>query len=446
MIDRIEHMGKLIDDCSLPGEGRGDGVRPAHPNGIQLSRDRFMIMNSTLGFLGVDDARSGVYQVRADAYDGPVLREGFIVRSINDWDPLNDGSAHVRQHGHFTALGVPRGARIGGATPPHANVFAVKWRRVARKFDPERKYLLWFIDKKIPELTARSQAVEWMQFRLNDAGDDIEVRQPARQLRQKGYEEGARFCSADVVHVNNPFSLPVPYNDDATEWVDCAHFDGGRIAPLKYRFNAEAGLYEWVETAPLIDEGLFEASVARYRDSWIIAARPRKHEDSPVVWFRTDDPFSGRLHMQRGPGPVQQRRTPLTIYTCPDGVLRLLTGDLEASPHGRNRNPLYMWDVDPDRGFEVSNRRVVFDSIAAGVPIELDHGPIVDMPKLLPHAGGRGQTLAHRVRSCALMANDPDYGPLRKMTPGDFDSTAIYYARVHYTEDLPAAWDFGPEG
>ena len=441
MIDRIEHMGKLIDDCSLPGEGRGDGVRPAHPNGIQLSRDRFMIMNSTLGFLGVDDARSGVYQVRADAYDGPVLREGFIVRSVDDWDPLNDGSAHVRQHGHFTALGVPRGAVVGGKTPGHANVFAVKWRRVARKFGPGRKYLLWYVDKKTPELTARTQAIEWMQCRLNDAGDDIEILQPARRLRQKGYEEGERFCSADVVHMNNPFSCPVPFNDDATEWIDCAHFDGGRIAPLKYRFNDETGVYEWVETAPLIDEGLFEASVARYRDSWIIAARPRG-EGSPVAWLRTDDPFGGGFHIQRGPGPVQQSRTPLTIYTCPDGILRLLTGDPEASRYGRNRNPLYLWDVDPDKGFELSNRRVVFDSVAAGVPIELDHGPIVDMPKLLPHAGGRVQTLVHRVRSSYLRANDPDYGPPRIMTEDDFDSTAIYHARVHYAEDLPGAWEF----
>jgi hypothetical protein len=65
------------------------------------------------------------------------------------------------------------------------------------------------------------------------------------------------------------------------------------------------------------------------------------------------------------------------------------------------------------------------------------------MCKLLPHAGGRSQFLVHRVRTCAMRVKQADYGSrIRPLTPDDFDATAIYYARVNYTEDLPAEWAF----
>jgi hypothetical protein len=161
---------------------------------------------------------------------------------------------------------------------------------------------------------------------------------------------------------------------------------------------------------------------------------------APLGWARTSDPFSGELRMVYPPEPLT--RAPLTVYRCPDGVLRLFGGDADASPYGATRNPLYMWDIDPDDGFAASNRRVVFDTFKAGVRIAKDHGPMIDMPKLLPHTGGRAQLLAHRVRSCSLFNNDPESGPVRPMTPDDFDANAIYYARVHYAEEWPGTWAF----
>ncbi len=133
---------------------------------------------------------------------------------------------------------------------------------------------------------------------------------------------------------------------------------------------------------------------------------------------------------------------PLTIYNYADGVARLLTGDRNVSPHNNGRNPLYCWEIDPDHGFGASNRRTVFDTYAAGVPIPAEHHPLVDMAKLLPHSGGSTQIIVHRVRTCALLANDPEYGRLRRLTPEDFDATAIYWARVHYSEEFPGQWEF----
>ena len=125
MIEAIEHCGKLIDECGLSGETRADWVAPAHGNGLPLSADRFLLLNSTLGFRGVDDNLSLTWQLRADRYDGPLVREGFFARSVNDWDALGDGRKFVRQFGHPVAFGVPRGALFNGQPARHANHFVV---------------------------------------------------------------------------------------------------------------------------------------------------------------------------------------------------------------------------------------------------------------------------------------------------------------------------------
>src|SRR5439155_8721327 len=107
-------------------------VVPAHPNGIQLSRDRWLLVYATRGFRGVDDDRSIVYQVRHGSPDGRLVKEGFLAWSIDDWDPLGEGKSYVKQHGHPVAFGVPKGALIRGKAAAHANLFVAAWRVVAR--------------------------------------------------------------------------------------------------------------------------------------------------------------------------------------------------------------------------------------------------------------------------------------------------------------------------
>jgi len=440
MIASIEHQGKLVHECSLPGERRSDWVTPAHPNGAQIGRRRFMLLVSTLGFRGVDDNLSILYQIRDRGYDGPVVKEGMLAQSINDWDPFGDGGKYVRQFGHPVMFGVPRGALLNGRTPPHANIFAVKWRVVARTLVREGGYLLW---KNEPEeLRRRTQGVEWLQFRINDAEDDIEIVQSARRLRQKGFETGAAYCEREVGWMNQAFVQPVPLNRDCTEWADVNHFEGGRIAPLRYRFNPATRLYEWVQTGQVIGGELFEASLAPWHGDWIIAARREKGVGA--AWGRTNDLFGLPPRMVY-PTDVGTQRAPLTAYVCADGVLRLFTGDptISKDPRHHGRNPLYCWEIDPDRGFAASNRRKILDTFEAGIPITPEHHPIVDMAKLLPHAGGRTQLLVHRVRSVGMRVAQADMGgPPRQLTADDFDATAIYWAKINYTEEFPGLWTF----
>src|SRR5438067_2697373 len=120
--------GMLVRECDLPGERRRDEVVPRQAVCVQAARERWVVVYTTHGFRGVDDERSVVYQVRKDAPDGPVLKEGFLAQAINDWDPLGDGRKCVRQHGHVVGFGVPKGALIAGKPAPNANLFAVLWR------------------------------------------------------------------------------------------------------------------------------------------------------------------------------------------------------------------------------------------------------------------------------------------------------------------------------
>jgi len=463
MIEHIEHLGKLVDDTTIPGEQRSDVVAPAHCNGAQLSANRFMTVFATRSFRGCDDDRSIIWQLRRDSYDGAIIKEGMFAQSIDDWYPLGDKYRCVRQYGSPVMFGVPKGALINGATPAHANVFAVRWRKVARVFVPEGGYIMFL--NQPDEVRARTQCVEWCQFRLNDAEDDIEMLQPVQQLRQLGYEDGEAVADHGLARMNQTFVQAVPLNQDANEWVDVNHFydgggdvgaqsvalqpgDGSRLAALRYQFNTSRGVYEWVETSPPFGEHFFEASIASVGSDWVIAAR-RIGRDAGIGWARVGDPFVGApaldiIHEPRVQG------CPLAVYYCPDGGVRLLAGDATVSPHGDGRNPLYMWDIDVNNGFQASDRREIFDSYKAGVPIPKDHGPMVDMAKLLPHTGGRTQTLVHRVRTCAMAVKEADYPyRIRPLTDGDFTGTAIYHARIIYDTDQPGSWHFnessGPE-
>ena len=200
----VEPLGCLIHECSLPGERRTDDVFPAHPNGLQASRRTWLLLYATRGWRAVDDDRSIVYQLRRGAPDGELVKEGLLAASTDDWDTTGDGTPCVLQHGHPVLFGLPRGATVDGREPAHAGLFVAKWRiKAMGRFDPatgtvSRDHDLW----------DRTQGVRWAQFRLNDREDDIEIVQPAGELRQEGYDQGPRFCTADVRWIgqieNNP--------------------------------------------------------------------------------------------------------------------------------------------------------------------------------------------------------------------------------------------------
>ena len=87
---------------------------------------------------------------------------------------------------------------------------------------------------------------------------------------------------------------------------------------------------------------------------------------------------------------------------CADGAVRLFTGDPTVSPNKNARDPLYCWEIDPDDGFSAGKRHVIFDHVKAGLPIRRLTRPMIDMCRLLPHAGGNVQWIVHRVQVDAV--------------------------------------------
>jgi len=204
--------------------------------------------------------------------------------------------------------------------------------------------------------------------------------------------------------------------------------------------SPDRGLYEWVETGPLVSDPkhkLSEASIARVDGQWVIAARVSGL--NRAAWMRTPDPFV------EVPAPVYPSspacNSPLTAFVCADGVLRMFTGDPTVSPQRNSRDPLYCWDIDPAHDFASSNRRTIFDSVGRGLPILPAAVPKVDFCKLLPHHG-HSQLVMHSV--CTRAYNFPYAGrtDIPAIAARDKAHLAIYHARINYREEMPPRWRF----
>ena len=459
-IIRIEHKGVLVHECGQEGERRSDGIIPAHPNGLPVSENRWLLVYATRSFRGNDDDCSIIYQLREDRPDGKLICEGVLAKAIDDWrvEGLRPEVRYKKLNRQPTAFGVPKGAVIDGREAPNANVFAVCWFRAAREFYPDRNYVEGGDTAMDPKMLAATLRAEWVQIRLNDAGDGIEIIRPTEELRQAGFENGSDICDVKGVrHVLGSMQSPIPYGQDCTEWVEMAGFAGGRSAARKFRFSPSAGCYEWTESGPFImdDKGPFGGGhLVRIQDGWAFV-RTFMRIDGHVWsgrglgWIRLEDPFarsSGEITSSEMVRPAEPAtRAPATFYVCGDGVLRCFCGAAPSSPYGLERNPLFCWDIDPDDGFRASNRRVIFDTFQAGLPIRRNARPMLDMPKLLPNQGP-AQYLVHRVIATSMFHEHvhtrPEFWIFPPLNRAELECFGIYYAKIEYDKVAPRPWSF----
>lgn len=454
-------VGKLVHDCGLPRQGRASGAFPAHPNGLRLSRNRYLLLYATRGWRGVDEDRSIIYQVRADGFNGLVLKEGLLSATADDWDPLGDGSKYFKQQGAPTGFGVPKGALIGGRPAPNANLFVLRWYQLARPFSgPDRvERPLAEASVKLERLTLQTQ---WTHVRLNESENDIEILDPATALRAPGFASDDRTAE----RANQSRVPPVPFNDSATEWLDQFTVgwpdkeqpDAAGPVAVKFRYNPTRNRYEWVETGPrYFPPGLsaIEGGLIKLSDGWAMSARPHKDADLPLLWVRMDDPFSRRAKkVLARPRPGQPIvRGPVDVYRCADGRIRVFAGCRELSPYANRRHPLYCWEADPAADFALSKRQVVFDILATDPRIRPESEPIADMCKLLPHSGGNSQWMVHRFRTESIDFRrerpastnpEPQFQISPAVTEHEREAHGIFLARIDYGESYPDPWTFSP--
>jgi hypothetical protein len=445
MLVDIRYRGGFLTDTSIPGERKSDRVIPAHGNGaLRASHRRWIVFASTLDPSGWDAVKSIIYQIRSDAPDGPVLNEGLVCPAISGWDPLNEGATLRKVHGMPMAFGTPKGALRDGLPIPGANVFVVKWYRRpllelnGHLYQSHQHLDIW---PDGPSMNPRLLRVEWMQFRLNDAEDDIEILQPPQQLRQQGYEEGEAFCShGPGCFMNHAMTPPVPDEGDI-DWISCESFKGteasghkthGQFAPVRYRWDSDSGLYQWTETGPLTSvEGraLGETSISRVDDHWIVAARSFT-KDGSTFWYRSTNPFESLGEPIARMGDWGPRHS----YRCADGQLRLFYSDKDPDPDLGSRNPLRVVDVDPQT-CAYSEPRVIVDLKKAGLPF---HHPFADMAKLCPPHNGR-QTLIFRTIDRQMTADPATGDP--SLSDTAFAAAGIHYADLTY-DAMEETWAF----
>lgn len=443
MIQSLHHRGKLIHECTHEGEGRDHDRFPGHINAAQASRNRFLVLYSTRTWRGSDDNCSVICQIRDGAYDGPVVKEVLLAKSVDDWQPFADGKTYVKAHVHPLVFGVPQGAVVGGSVPDHAGLFVFMWNRHARELDPATGFMMHY-HSPVPKLSDLS-VTEWVQLRLNEAGDDLEVVQPVMAKRQRDHLEGYPFCERHARTMALTMNSPVPFNREGTRWIGSTTFtrpgEGMRVGTVGMTYNPQTRLYEWTECGELSEPGLFESAVLGTEGDWTLVARLRTSMKSkgggPIAWMPLREPF-GALPEPVCPGtPVAN--APITAFRGADGGVRLITTDPGLSPHGHPRNPLYMWEIDPKDGYRATACHLVFDSVEHGLPIREESKPVVDQGKIFPHAGGRRQILAHRVRPRSL-ASGLKTGVV--VNEAEKEVSGIYYSEIEYDAEYPGLWSF----
>src|SRR5262249_39272479 len=150
-------------------------------------------------------------------------------------------------------------------------------------------------------------------------------------------------------------------------------------------FDAQKKAYQWTQSGPLSAGplALSEASLVKVGSEWLIAARINGKVQG-VAWTRTKNPLETLPELKFVAPP--HTNAPLTVFQCADGVPRIFTGDHEASPRRRGRDPLFMWQVNPET-FECTDRRVIFDTVAAKLPFRHAAWPKVDFGRLFPPHG-----------------------------------------------------------
>ncbi|MCK5844027.1 MAG: hypothetical protein KAG97_04915 [Victivallales bacterium] len=435
MIKTLEHRGGYILDTSLDCCQKANGVMPSHPKIIHLSENRFLVVLGSRGFLGVDDDQDIIYQVREGSPVGAILNEGVLARAGSGWDPMSRGDSFFKSNGTPIAFGVPKGATIDGELIPHHNHFVIKWYT----YPKIEKDGLRHLDS---DLTVEIIRLEWVQCRLNDAEDDIEIIHGPERLRQVGYETGEHFCSLESLTkcMNHSITPAVPYTDDSSEWVEVDHFYSGILAPVRYKYDTSLKRYQWVETGPATIDAelkLSEANICKVGDEWLVASRTNKN-GCGTAWWKTNSLFGDGLGEKKISDPTTWG--PRMMFGCPDGVVRIFSGSMKESPYGEKRNPLFCWEVDTET-FELSNRRTVFDFYEMGLydrnatELEGSQGPFAGFTMLGPW-NGNTQILTHRVtKGASHLADHP-------LTPREIGMFGSYYSEITYEEPIAPQWEF----
>ncbi|MAE63214.1 MAG: hypothetical protein CMJ18_02980 [Phycisphaeraceae bacterium] len=426
MIRQVNYNGVLIPESVVDGEGTADGMTPNYAQGMQVSRDRWLILFDTADRRGRDCWRAVFYQVRDGAPDGPVLNEKLLV-ARDRLAVSADGTELFRANGQPAVFGVPKGAFIDGRVPEHANVFAITWHGCA--IQRRDGWSRGATDEDGWDASLLEPYHEIVHARLNEAEDDIEIIEPRRRMQP----------ADGTVVPGHGWAQPIPDDAACTRWLDS--FSGrpppdpcSLIGAIAHEWDRRLGTYQWVRTGPFVEVRpklqVSETNLVKLgADDYVLAARSF-NKGGHTYWFRTADPFAGWGEYTEAPDTVGQRYA----FRCADGQLRVFLNRQDMTPYGDRRNPLYCFDVSPD-DFQYTHRRSVMDSRQLGLPLP---EPFLDHVHLYEPVGNR-QLMSVRTITCRQVWHGDD-----KVMPSDqeMDTAGIHYVEIVYDRDCPPRWRF----
>lgn len=426
----FRYLGPFLAESDVPGESKRDFAIPNYATGMRLSPDRWLVVYDTVDCRGADFWRSVMYQVRAEAPDGRVLRSGIIARLEEIGTPFGKRYPCWKGHGNPNVFGVPFPAPGADPSPADGTV-AISWNSRCE---------LWFKGRLIqhspacpwPEDLAPADWYDALseigsprmmrQFRFNPATDDLDPISAAEPSPSNQATRARRDLQGTINWGN-----PVQRDPSGLSWLEVLNDprEDSLLTVRRYDFDPASGQFRMDPRAmehretPGFQVG--EPSLARLgpRD-WIVAARCFGNGGKTLL-YRTPDPLAGLGKAAELDTTFGQRM----LYRFADGSVRLTLNHRELSPYKDRRNPLYCFRIDPET-LQAIEKDTVFDSRTAGIPLAV---PFVDHTHLFePHRSG-AQFLTFRMiteRHVWSREGGPD------LTPDEMQAGGIHACEVHF--------------
>ena len=429
---QFTYKGPFITESDLPGESKRDFAIPNYATGTQLSHNRWLIVYDTVDCRGADFWRSVMYQIRAEAPDGRIVKSGFIAKLEEIDSPFKDRYACWKGYGNANVLGVPCPAP-GMKASPAAGVVAITYNaRIELMVDGR---LVQCLPTLCPNWPKDVSADEWFealarmgsprlmrQYRFDPAKDEIVPVSPAEPCPAS---QSIRLNHALQGMIN--WGNPVQLDEQGLAWFEVLvdPIKDSLLVIRRFDFDSAAGLFRITDQSmehqedPEFHAG--EPSLARIGpNDWMVAARCFKHNGDTLL-YRTSDPMVELGTPSVLPTTYGQRM----LYRFADGSIRLTLNHQKESPYQDRRNPLYCYRIDPTT-LQAVEKDTVFDCRAIGINL---HVPFVDHTNLFePHRPG-AQLLTFRLIAEAMVWNRPD---MKALTADELRIGGLHYCEVTF--------------
>ena len=220
-IMEFRFKGPFITESDITGEKKADFATPNYATGMEVSKDRWLIIYDTVDARGCDFWRGIFCQIRAHQPDGEIINSGIIAPLETHHRPFGENYPCRKGYGNANILG----CSLQNENSPAAGVFAISYNSRTElwyqgtlvQYSPDA--CIWPQDVRAEDWKQAIAEIGGLRmikhYRFNPAKDDIDliegpVPSPGRQ------DDNIHHDLQGIVNWGNPVAL----NDDATAWFE----------------------------------------------------------------------------------------------------------------------------------------------------------------------------------------------------------------------------------